>query len=361
MNDLINWLSHNAAASTVLICAFGVLVLTVTTLYAFAFFQGRAISFWPPKIGPLPSAVRGQRTPTPDSSETRPVEVPDALALRPGAVLISAKQDKLTIKRRIYSGGTATIFEAASAAHGKVSVKLFWQGLNPESTEWDLFQTEVRAAEVLSHRNILRVFDRGLAGGYPFIVLEYMDGGTLREFLKSHDRVPGPAILSIATQLADAIDYAHSQGVIHRDLKPDNVLFESDVNGRIAVSDFGIARILGAAMKRITADFDVVGTLDYIAPEVIGGGAVTAAADIYAFGVILFEMIAGRKPFHDMADTASLIASKMNDEARKLSEFRRAPDDLVCRIALVLSRDSQRRPKSARAAITGLEDVITQL
>jgi serine/threonine protein kinase len=147
---------------------------------------------------------------------------------------------------------------------------VYWHGLAPNSPPWEFFQQEQRTAEILTHRNIVHTLDRGLRAGYPFTIIEYLGGGTLRDWLRTHDRLPGHAILSIASQVADSIDYAYSHSVIHRDVEPGNVLFESDPNGRVALSDFGIAMIQGAVERDITAaGAEFTGSPGYLVRELI--------------------------------------------------------------------------------------------
>jgi len=205
----------------------------------------------------------------------------------------------------------------------KVVVKVYWRGLRPGSRAWELFNQEQRAAEILIHRNIARTLDKGLFNGYPFTVMEYLGGGTLRDWLRTHDRLPGIDILSIAGQVADAIDFAHSQGVIHRDIKPSNILFSSTPQGRVVLGDFGIAWIFGAVERDITAaEGEFIGTPAYIAPEVFVGGKISFASDIYSFGIVLYEMIAGRVPFNEFQEAYVILQANVGfvqpeAEARK--------------------------------------------
>jgi eukaryotic-like serine/threonine-protein kinase len=241
-------------------------------------------------------------------------------------------------------------------------VKLFWRGLNPSSTAWATFSREYKASEGLNHRNIVQVIDRGLWNGYPFIVSEYLAGGTLHDLITSRDRISGIEILSVAEQIAAGLDYAHTHGRIHRDLKPSNVLLEADAHGRVAISDFGIARILGAFETAITAagpGFE--GTPAYVAPEIFTSNPITSAVDVYSFGVVLFEMIVGRCPFPEVENIYQLFQLKLNQPVPVLKEFRSIPDRLDQRLLNTLSPDPKQRPSTARAVISGMEDFLKAL
>ena len=370
MSEVINWASHNALASLAVIIAFALVVLSITTMYLVAFFQGRDVAFWPPKIGPKPqfpnpTSNDSQSSPTDKSTEREEEEIDGVFTppfnTRQGSILISAAQNNFSLGRKLYSGTNATVFEAESHAFGRVIIKQYRRGLDPDSPAWNTFQQELRVAEIMSHRNIVKVFDRGLSGGYPFLVMEYFAGGTLRDWLDSHDRLPGTAMLSILGQLADGIDFAHSLGVIHRDLKPGNIFFESDLNGRIAISDFGIARILGAVERNITQEIVVAGSLDYLAPEALSDMKITSAVDIYAFGVILFEMVARRTPFQDRGSIGSVLVGKQTEDAPDVRDFITVPPEVASRIAVALKRNPSDRPTSARATIAGVEPQILQI
>ena len=358
MENLVDWLSHNSAASIAIIVAFSVVVITLTIIYTVAFFEGRAVSFWPPKIGarPAQSYDTTEMSPSPANST---LQVP--LILDKGAALISARGQRYQIEGRIHSGATSALFAARSSATERVVLKVYWRGLNPNSSFWQEFQQEQQASEILRHRNIAKVIDRGLAGGYPFLVMEYFAGGTLRNWLTSHERLPGASVLSISTQIADAIDFAHSQGVLHRDLKPDNILFESDPTGRVAVSDFGIARLLGSIQRNITAGVPIVGSIDYIAPETLEVDELSESADIYAFGIMIFEMVAKRTPYEPTAEFAAVLLRKIAENAPDIRKFRDVPINLSARIAATLSRNPRERPSSARNVLAGIENDLLKL
>jgi len=357
MSDFLKWLTGNPFVTGSLVVFLGVVV----SLYVVAFLQGRAISFWPPKIGAKPEKPKaGQPGASPDQNPQPSGQNP---IVGRGTVLATASGDKVTIESNFYGGANATLFRGRNSSGQQVIAKVFWRGLAPNSPPWELFKQEQRAAEILSHRNIVRTFDRGLFGAYPFTIMEYFGGGTLRDWLRTHERIPGEDLLSIADQVANAIDFAHSQGVVHRDIKPGNILFESNPHGRIALGDFGIAKILGAVRREITAaEFELVGSPAYLAPETIDGEEPTRASDVYSFGVVLYEMVAGRTPFDDSQTTLAVFVAKRERDATSVRKYRpEVPDQLATRLAKALSRDPAVRPESARAVLSGIEKEISAL
>ena len=352
MNEFLKWLSTNPTVATAVVVSFSFFLASATLVYLVAFLQGREISFWPPKIG--------ERPPKPIKDDDLIQHSP---LIRRGSVLRTASGSKVTIESDFYGGANATLYRAKNSANRKVIVKVYWRGLRPGSPAWEIFKQEQRTAEILTHRNIVKTLDRGLFSGYPFIVMEYLGGGTLRDWLRTHDRLPGADILSIASQIADAIDFAHSHGIIHRDIKPGNILFESNPQGRVALGDFGIARILGAVERDITAaGGEFVGTPGYIAPEAFEGREITFASDIYSFGTVLYEMIAGRIPFDEFQEVYALLRVKVIEDAPDIRTYRKdVPEVLAVRLAQALSREPRQRPRSARALLTGLEKEIAKL
>lgn len=354
MDEFLKWLSNNPIVATIILVSASFFLASATLVYLVAFLQGREISFWPPRIGERPSRTK--------SKSDTPL-VPYSPLIQRGTILHTASGDEITIESDFYGGANATLYRARNSSNERIMVKVYWRGLRPGSPAWELFKQEQRTAEILNHRNIVKTLDRGLFMGYPFIVMEYLGGGTLRDWLRTHDRLPGTDILSVATQVADAIDFAHSRGVIHRDIKPGNILFESTPQGRVALGDFGIARILGAVERDITAaGGEFVGTPGYIAPEVLEGREITFASDIYSFATVLYEMIAGRIPFDEFQEVYALLRAKTEKDAPDVRVYRKdVPETIAIRLAQALCRDPRKRPKSAWMLLAGLEREIAQL
>jgi serine/threonine protein kinase len=313
--------------------------------------------------------VLGLRTrpPTPDGSKTRGGTVPTIAEANPvfpkGTILRSARGSALSVDAQLHAGTDATLYLAKTKSGDTVVVKIFWRGLGPNSPAWEHFKNEQQVAAGLKHRNIISILDTGLVEGYPFTVMQYFRGQSLKEWLDTHDRIPGEDILSIATQVADAIDFAHLNGITHRDIKPSNILIESDPKGRVVLSDFGVARVFGAAQIKITASRnELVGSAAYLAPEAIKGRDITPASDIYAFGTVLYEMIAGKDPFPNSQIVAALLFEKANKDAPDIREVRKdVPEAVAKRLAQTLSREPNDRPQSARAVLAGIETELRGL
>jgi serine/threonine-protein kinase len=369
MQDFFQWLSASSVATGVLVASFGALVLTVMALYLMAFRQGRSVSFWPPKIGPKPSSSANTERDTGITSVGPPQPGTDLTEgegkgpiIRKGTVLQSASGMRLTVESPFYGGAMSTLFKATSSGGGVVIVKVYWRDLGEGSEAAEFFKRDVRVAETLKHRNIVKLLDRGLYGRYPFTVLEFMAGGTLRDLLRSRDHVPGADILSIAKQVAKALDYAHAKGVVHRDVKPGNILFEGGPADRVALGDFGMARILAEEAKRITAVGALIGTPMYMAPELIQARPVSPATDVYSFTLVLFEMIAGRNPYDRFPEPWSLIQDKIQGDPPDLMKYRSSvPHELAARLSQALSADPSKRPQKASLVLDGIEKELTQL
>ncbi len=212
------------------------------------------------------------------------------------------------------------------------------------------FEREARASAALADPNVTRIYDYGETNGRPFIVLEYLRGGTLEDRLSPGRRLADDETAAIAAQLAAGLAHAHANGLIHRDLKPANVLFDDE--GRPKISDFGIASVVGAST--LTDEGTVLGTAAYISPEQADGKTATAASDVYAFGVLLFRMLTGRLPFE--SDSALELADMHRRlDAPPIERFRRdAPADLATVAMAALARDPGLRPADGKALVDAL-------
>lgn len=225
---------------------------------------------------------RGNVAPGPDGPVTGP--------LHPGEEL-----DRFTIVEAIGHGAFSDVYLAEAPGLGRVVVKLPHEAILGDVAAFDRFRREMEIVRQLDHPGIQRSFDLGEDRSRPYLVLEYVEGVTLRELLRREVRLPAPRAVDIAEQLAAAMASAHAQGICHRDLKPENVLVTPD--GRVVVTDFGIALMAGA--RRLTWRWltSTMGTPDYMAPEQVEGRRGDARTDVYALGVMLFEMLAGRVPW----------------------------------------------------------------
>jgi len=265
--------------------------------------------------------------------------------------------DRYTIDRELGAGGMATVYLAEDLRHRrKVALKV----LRPELSATlgpERFLKEIEVTASLQHPHILPLFDSGSANGQLFYVMPFVDGETLRDLI-ARGPVPIPAAIEILRALARALAYAHSQGVIHRDIKPDNVLLSS---GTAVVSDFGIAKALtasratGADDPALTVAGTSLGTPAYMAPEQAAADAIDARADIYAWGVIAYELLTGVHPFAAHTTSQRLIAAHLSEEPAPLSTFRPdVPREIAALVMRCLAKDPADRPASAN-------DILDQL
>src|SRR5882757_6940203 len=211
-------------------------------------------------------------------------------------------------------GGMSEVWLAEDLELGRlVAIKL----LAPDADN-ARFEREARAVASLAHPNITQLYDYGEDGGRPYIVLEYVPGGTLEERLRSGSTLSDDETFGIAAGIAAGLAHAHARGVVHRDLKPANVLFDEE--GRPKLADFGIAR-MAAGEGTLTEAGTVLGTAAYISPEQAAGEPASAASDVYSFGVMLYRMLTGRLPF-ESNNPMELVALHRDAEPPPVTQFR---------------------------------------
>lgn len=259
----------------------------------------------------------------------------------------------------IGTGASATVYAAEDVTlHRRVAVKLLHAGLAADEAFLRRFRAEARAAASLSHPNVMRVFDWGEDEEGPYLVLELLEGGSLRDLLDGGHLLTREQAARAGAEAADALDHAHRRGLVHRDVKPANLLFDDE--GRLRVADFGLARALAEATLTEPVG-SVVGTARYVAPEQVAGATADERTDVYALALVLVEAVTGRVPFagasrietlmarvdHDMATPRALgalgpvlaaagradasarpTAAQLRDELREVSEMLPPPAEL---------------------------------
>ena len=229
----------------------------------------------------------------------------------PNEKIGSVLSDRFVLIDIVGAGGSGVVYLARDLTLGrKVAIKLLHEGLSNYATFARQFHAEAKAAASLNHPNIVRVFDSGQSDSAPYLVFEFLSGGTLRALLDRDITLDHAQASVVAHDIAAALAYAHQKGYVHRDIKPSNLLFDED--GRIRVADFGIARALAAAAWTEPVGA-VVGTARYAAPEQIFGESSNQASDIYSFALVITEAVTGVPPF--LADTtyASAMARTHGD------------------------------------------------
>ena len=203
--------------------------------------------------------------------------------------------DRYRIDRPIGRGGMSTVYLAFDMTLERpVAVKLMHREVARDSDQIERFRREARAIAKLSSPYVVGVIDADEQDSTPYIVLEYVEGSTLKEQIRSRGPLPVEESVAYAIEIARGLQAAHEAHIVHRDVKPQNVLLDEDGGAR--VTDFGIARSL--IDEGLTADGRVLGTTDYVSPEQALGHAVTPQSDLYSLGVVLFEMLTGDVPFH---------------------------------------------------------------
>jgi len=215
------------------------------------------------------------------------------------------------------------------------------------------FEREARAVASLAHPNVMQLYDYGEDNGRPFMVLEYVPGGTLEDRLAATGGKPLPddETQAIAAGIAGGLAHAHARGVVHRDLKPANVLFDDD--GRPKLGDFGIAR-LAAGEGTLTEAGTVLGTAAYISPEQAAGASATTASDVYSYGVILYRMLTGRLPF-ESSDPLELVMMNRDLPPPPLTTLREDPPGVLEATAMAaLQKDPAERPRDGAALLAAL-------
>jgi serine/threonine-protein kinase len=269
--------------------------------------------------------------------------------------------DRYEILEILGQGGMNDAYKARDCSSGRLVVlKIPFASLIGDPATYSRYQRELEIGKRLRHANIQQLLDEGrLDGGVaPYLVLEFVDGTLLREYLRVHAPLPVDEALDITAQLADALQYCHEQGVVHRDLKPENILRQDD--GTVKLVDFGIALLQGArrlTFRRVTSGF---GTPDYMAPEQVQGERGDARTDIYALGVMLYEMLTGDVPYHGDSPLA-VMGQRVTTDAPLLRRNRAdLPPSLEAVVWRALRREpSERYPSMAelRRDLTHLDDV----
>ena len=258
------------------------------------------------------------------------------------------------IVAQLGSGASGVVFRAVHSDLGReVALKLLAPGLFDAEEVRARFLREAKLQARLDHPNLVQLLDAGFAGAQPYLAMEYVPGGTLREWLRRHEVMPRPQALRLGAEIAAGLAHAHQAGIVHRDLKPENIFLNSAGNAK--VGDFGLARAVGGHQTVLTAADRILGTPGYLAPEVLMGQPAGPAADLYALGVILFELLAGRRPFagqnvRDMID-ASLHGAP--DELRSL--VKDIHPALALLVSSCLARDPAERPATALTVVATLE------
>lgn len=245
------------------------------------------------------------------------------------------------VEEVVGTGGMSCVYKAHDRLlERNVALKVLHPHFSDDAEYVERFRREARAVAQLSHPNIVTVIDRGDADGHQFIVFEFIDGENLKELVQRTGPLPVRRAVELAAAVADGLAFAHESGLVHRDVKPQNVLLNGD--GEAKVTDFGIARSLEVE-HGMTQTGTVMGTSNYLSPEQASGKAVTAATDVYSLGVVLYELLTAEVPFPG-ENFVAVAVRHLNDAPPSLLERRPdAPVRLAAAIDRMLEKDPERR------------------
>ncbi len=248
---------------------------------------------------------------------------------------------------KVARGGMATVYQARDLRLDRtVAVKVMHSGLADDPEFVSRFEREARSAARLSHHNVVAVFDQGDDAGTLFLVMEYVPGSTLRDLIRKEAPMDPRTALAVVEPVLAALAAAHGAGMIHRDVKPENVLMADD--GRIKVADFGLARAVNAETQHTATGGVLIGTVSYLSPELVIDGKADARSDVYAVGVLMYEMFTGQKPHQ--ADSPIQVAYKHVHEDVPAPSLRvpGLPAYVDALVARATARDRNLRPSDAR-------------
>ena len=265
--------------------------------------------------------------------------------------------DRYEVRSRIARGGMATVYLATDQRlERRVAIKVMHGHLADDSNFRNRFVQEARSAARLADPHVVSVFDQGQDSDLAYLVMEYLPGITLRDLLRDHGRLTPRQVVDIMDAVTSGLAAAHRAGIIHRDLKPENVLLADD--GRIKISDFGLAR---AASANTATGQSLLGTIAYLSPELVTRGVADARSDIYALGIMMYEMLTGEQPYK--GEQPMQIAYQHANESvpRPSVVTPSVPDPLDDLVLWATERSPDERPSDARELLERLREVEKQL
>jgi hypothetical protein len=261
---------------------------------------------------------------------------------------------RFRLDQRIGSGGMSTVYRAFDPTLERwVAIKLMHRDISSDPDQLERFRREARTVAQLNHPHVVTVIDAGEDEGAPYIVFEYVEGETLKERIGRLGSLPVPEAVAYAIEIARALSSAHARRLVHRDVKPQNVLIDRD--GRAKVTDFGIARSLET--HGLTAPGRVLGTTDYVSPEQAMGRHVTEQSDIYSLGICLYEMLTGEVPFH--ADTQVAVA--MQHVKEPLPDVQHLRPEISAALAAVIERATAKETRHRYASVDEMEHDLEEV
>ena len=258
--------------------------------------------------------------------------------------------------RKVNEGGMGSIYEAIEDGLGRrVALKVISKRLAADARYLERFRREARAAAKLSHPNVVQVFEVGEEGGYHFFAMEFIEGESLRARLQRGTRIPTRPALRTVAQVAKGLEYAHKRGIVHRDIKPDNIMLT--VDGHAKVADLGLAKNLNE--ETITATGAVVGSPAYMSPEQADDASrVDCRSDIYSLGITLFHMVTGQRPFEGTSAVSVLLAHEEDPLPDPRTLNPEIPDPVCQLIEWMCAKSPDRRPQTPSELSAAVEEVL---
>lgn len=264
--------------------------------------------------------------------------------------------ERYRIVKMIGDGGMANVYLANDLIlNREVAIKVLRHELSDDATFIKRFEREARAVTSLSHPNIVSIYDIGNDKGYYYIVMEYIEGKTLKHLIQERQSLTVTETLALMKQIIAGVAHAHNHGIIHRDLKPQNILLKRD--GTVKITDFGIA-LSNTTTTTITKTNSIMGSVHYLAPEIARGDAASIQSDIYSLGIIMYEMLSGKLPFRDSAPVA-VVMKHMREPFPSVRDFDATiPQSVENTIMLATAKSKRNRFRTTREFYASLQSAL---
>ncbi|ATW24692.1 Stk1 family PASTA domain-containing Ser/Thr kinase [Candidatus Formimonas warabiya] len=262
--------------------------------------------------------------------------------------------NRYEVKEKLGAGGMSIVYKGLDTLLNRmVTIKVLREQYASDEDFVRRFRREAQSVASLSHINIVSIFDVGFEGDLHYLVMEFVEGQNLKEYIKQKGKLPVSEAVPLAMQILDALEHAHEHGVVHRDIKPHNILLTK--NGRIKVTDFGIAR--AASETTVTYTGTIVGSVHYISPEQAKGITIGSKSDIYSAGVVLYEMLTGQLPFTGDSPIAIALQHIQNEPQSPSALVKEIPEELSQVVLTAMEKDPESRYQTAREMRYDLEKI----